>query len=155
MYGLKSKDKDAVEPDDNQGPGRNEIQEFVDARYCSTSEACWRTFNFSMGKLHPCVQRLEVHMPEEQHLLYNSSDPDDTKAALELSEMTKLNAFFMLCNEEKTYSTVNNIPWSKSIVYKFGGPLARDLLYRDVPKWYTWVRRNTKKVMVHVGRCSS
>ena len=42
MYGLKKHDKGTVdiETRSNQGPGRNEINEFVEARYCSTSEAC-------------------------------------------------------------------------------------------------------------------
>ena len=144
MYGLKKNDKVDMQPDNTQGPGRDEINEFVEARYCSTSEACWRTFEFSMGNLYPKVQRLNVHLPQEQHVLYNSNDPEDTKEVLERSEMTKLNAFFMVCNEEKLMYTKNHIPWSVPVVYKFGGPLARDLLYRDVAKWYTWVPRNKK-----------
>ena len=145
MYGLKKNDKVDMQTDSNQGPGRNEINEFVEARYCSTSEACWRTFEFSMGKLYPQVQRLTVHLPQEQHVLYNSNDPENTKEVLEMSEMTKLNAFFMVCQEEKLLSSKNGIDWSHPIEYKFGGPFARDLLYRDVGKWYTWVPRNKKK----------
>ena len=146
MYGVKSRDDLDLTPDQpGQGPGRDEIDEFVQARYVTTSEACWRAFEFSMGALYPSVQRLNVHLPDEQHVLYKSSDPEDTREVLAKSEMTQLTAFFMLCEEEKLYHTVNKIPWSKPVVYKYGGPPARDLLYRDVAKWYTWVPRNTKK----------
>ena len=57
-----------------------------------------------MGKLYPCVQRLDVHMSQEQHVLYNSSDPDDTGEALKLSEMTKLNVF-SCCVKRGNYYT--------------------------------------------------
>ena len=41
MYGVKSKDQlDLAEQHVPQQAGRDEIQEFVEARYCSTSEAC-------------------------------------------------------------------------------------------------------------------
>ena len=134
MYGVKSKDHLDLPADQTRGPGRDEIKEFVEARYCSTSEACWRTFEFPMGKLYPKVQRLNVHLEDEQNVLF-SSDPEETKQALEDSEMTHLTAFFMLCKEEELY--FKNKPLS-SHRYKDGGPLARDMLYRDVAKWYRW-----------------
>ena len=141
MYGVKSKDHLDLPADQTQGPGRDEIKEFVEARYCSTSEACWRTFEFSMGKLYPKVQRLNVHMLDEQHVLF-SSDPEETRQVLKESEMTQLTAFFMVCEEEYQMYTGQD----KEIPpYRCGGPPARDLLYRDVAKWYKWVKRNKKQ----------
>ena len=58
MYGVKAKDQLDTNMDPNQTrgrPPRDEIKEFVEARYCSTSEACWRTFEFSMGSFYPRV----------------------------------------------------------------------------------------------------
>ena len=149
MYGVKKNSQDdmdlSLDQVGQQGLGRDEIDEFVKARYVTTSEACWRAFEFSMGSIYPSVQRLKVHLLDEQQVLYKSSDPEDTREVLAKSEMTQLTAFFMVCEEERLYHTVNGIPWSKPVVYKHGGPPARDMLYRDVAKWYTWVRRNTKK----------
>ena len=140
MYGVRSRSKDNLDLPENQtqGPARDEIKEFVEARYCSTSEACWRTFEFSMGKLYPAVERLNVHLQDEHQLLY-TADEEDTRQALEDSEVTQLTAFFMLCKEEKLMFNRGETP-----VYKDGGPPVRDLLYRDVTKWYRWIKRNKK-----------
>ena len=100
MYGMKFKDHLDLPVDQTRGPGRDEIQEFVEARYCSTSEACWRTFEMSMGTLCPRVQRLNVHLLDEHQVLF-SSDPEETREVLKESEMTQLTAFFMVCDEEK------------------------------------------------------
>ena len=100
MYGVKSKDHLDLPADQTRGPARDEVQEFVEARYCSTSEACWCTFEFSMGSLYPRVQRLNVHLEDEQHVLF-SSDSEETRQQLKDSEHTQLTAFFMLCNGER------------------------------------------------------
>ena len=94
MYGVKSKEHLDLPAEQTRGPGRDEIKEFVEARYCSTSEACWRTLEFSMGELYPKVQRLNVHLLNEHQVLFKS-DPEDTRQVLKDSEMTQLTAFFM------------------------------------------------------------
>ena len=65
MYGVKSQDNLDLPENPTQGPEKDEIKEFVEARYCSTSEACWRTLEFSMGTLYPRVERLNVHLKAE------------------------------------------------------------------------------------------
>ena len=91
-----------------------------------------------MGKLHPRVERLNSHILDEQHVLF-SADPEETRQVLKDSEMTQLTAFFMLCEKEyRMYTSQGNgIP-----PYKDGGPPVREVLYRDVTKWYKWVRKN-------------
>ena len=72
MYKTKERKESLDNEPDNpglRGPARDEIKEFVDARYCSTSEACWHTLEFKMGNQHPKVQRLAVHMPQEHTIL--------------------------------------------------------------------------------------
>ena len=154
MYGVKSKDQLDLPADRVQGPARDEIREFVEARYVTTSEACWRTFEFPMGKLYPEVQRLNIHLENEQHILCDSSkDIEEIREVLKESEVTHLTQFFMLCLEEKLMCTQNHIPWSRPSwktdypngVHKDdGGPPARDILCRDVSKWYKWVQKNAE-----------
>jgi hypothetical protein len=49
---------------------RDEVQNYLDGRYVSASEACHRLFAFDLHGMHPNVYRLVVHLPNEQnHLL--------------------------------------------------------------------------------------
>lgn len=45
-------------------------QEYIDARYISASEACWRLFGYPMHKEYPSVTRMSVHLPNEQLVIY-------------------------------------------------------------------------------------
>ena len=84
-----------------------------------------------MGELYPRVERLCVHLEDEQHLLFTDDD-EKTTELLHDSEVTQLTAFFMLCLEEsQMYNENNPMPDDP---YKDGGPPVRDLLYRDVSK---------------------
>ena len=49
-----------------QGEARDEIREFLDARYVGSVEACWQIFKFAMHKEWPNVVRLQVHLPNQQ-----------------------------------------------------------------------------------------
>lgn len=42
----------------------DEISKYLDARYVSTSEACWRIFEYDLHEEKPDVQRLQVHLPQ-------------------------------------------------------------------------------------------
>ncbi|KAH8942811.1 hypothetical protein BDL97_13G015200 [Sphagnum fallax] len=44
----------------------NEVQNYLDGRYVSASEACHRLFAFDLHGMHPNVYRLAVHLPNEQ-----------------------------------------------------------------------------------------
>ena len=44
---------------------QDEIKMFLDARYVSSSEACWRLFKYSMHERTPAVVRLAVHLEGE------------------------------------------------------------------------------------------
>jgi hypothetical protein len=141
MYGVKANDQLDMNPNQLRGPARDEIKEFVEARYCSTSEACWRTFEFSMGKLYPRVERLDIHKDEENNVLF-TADEEHTRRVLESSCDTKLTMFFTLCkSEESKYGSLPLNPRLRSTNFG-GGPCARELLYREVAKYYKWVPAN-------------
>jgi len=45
---------------------RDEVQNYLDGRYVSASEACHRFFAFDLHGMHPNVYCLVVHLPNEQ-----------------------------------------------------------------------------------------
>jgi hypothetical protein len=44
----------------------DEVQNYLDGRYVSASEACHRLFAFDLHDMHPNVYHLAVHLPNEQ-----------------------------------------------------------------------------------------
>jgi len=50
----------------NVRAARDEVQNYLDGRYVSASEACHRLFAFDLHDMHPNVYRLVVHLPNEQ-----------------------------------------------------------------------------------------
>ena len=47
----------------------NEITHYVDARYVSASEACWRIFHYDLHTHSPAIQRLPVHLPGQEQVI--------------------------------------------------------------------------------------
>lgn len=56
----------------------NEIQCYVDARYVSASEACWRIFHYDLHDRSPAVQRLSVHLPGQHNVVYKEGKAEET-----------------------------------------------------------------------------
>ncbi|TXG48657.1 hypothetical protein EZV62_024532 [Acer yangbiense] len=52
----------------------DEIKSFLDCRYLSTCDACWRIFEFDIQYRSLGVQRLIFHLPEENVVTYRDSD---------------------------------------------------------------------------------
>ena len=82
-----------------QQAARDEIQSYLDARYVSAVEACWRIFELPMHEMDPKVERLPIHLKNEQTVRF---EPDDNLAevlAAEDDKDDKLTAFFKLCDQ--------------------------------------------------------
>ena len=101
-----------------QGEQTDEIAKFVDARYVSASEACWRLFHFDLQDRYPSIQRLALHLPNQQSLVYMEGHAED---AVRNVQNTTLTAWFQENREN---------------------PEARDILYTEMPKyvWYSFSR---------------
>ena len=54
----------------------DEIQEYIQARYLSASEAAWRIFGFHVNQREPSVSALPVHLSGEDSLLFSSENVD-------------------------------------------------------------------------------
>ena len=107
-----------------QGRVVDEILEYQNGRYVGASEAAWRTFGFKLHGEGAAVERLPVHLPDEQTVVF-ARDADLTDVVEEGPGITKLQAWFAL-NERD--------------------PAARGLLYMDIPSEYTWQTESSRRV---------
>ena len=53
---------------------KDEIQEHLDCRYVSTIKGIWHFYSFSIDSLFPAIMRLEMHLENEQHVIFNDTD---------------------------------------------------------------------------------
>lgn len=125
-YVYKGHDRTAIslERHDAAELPKDEVQEYLDARYVSASEASWRLFEFDIHHRHPPVQRLQLHLPDQQSVYYYPSRQTGSQL-LERTNIyrTTLTAFFEACCQ---YPDV-----------------AANLLYPDFPSKFVW-KSNTK-----------
>ena len=52
----------------------DEIKKYLEMRYISTTEACWRIFQFDLHHRDPLVERLPFHIENEQVIFPESTD---------------------------------------------------------------------------------
>ena len=52
----------------------DEIKTYLDCRYVSSIEACWKIFEFDIQKQYPSVLRLQYHLPDHQFIVFNDND---------------------------------------------------------------------------------
>lgn len=57
------------------GGGPNEILQYLNARYIGSPEAVWRLMGNRLHEEIPKVQRLAVHLPNQQQVVYDPDDP--------------------------------------------------------------------------------
>lgn len=115
----------------------DKIQNYLDARYVSAPEACWRLFGFSLHAEIPAVTRLAVHLPDEQFVTYRDNDP--------LQQV--------VCKQQKTTLT----EW---FALNLADETAPGHLYHDMPTHYVWKGKAWKKRRRHakmptIGRVAS
>ncbi|GBP75448.1 hypothetical protein EVAR_53260_1 [Eumeta japonica] len=97
------------------GDNRNdEITQYQMGRYISSNEAVWRIMSFPMHERHPVVVHLAVHLKNSQRIYFNEANVLERAAH---PPATTLTAFFKLCETDK---------------------FAINLLYSDMPQFYTW-----------------
>ena len=96
----------------------DEISAYTDTRYVSAPEAAYRIFGFPLHESAPPIQRLQVHLPDQQVVTFN--DGEVLAAQVEHRQLwkTTLTEFFEACRRE-----IGN---------------ARCLLYIDMPAHFIW-----------------
>lgn len=116
-------DASRVEPVDAQRAADevDEVREYIDCRYLSSHEAVWCTFQFDIHYRTPAVERLAVHLPLMNNLVYPADRPlvDTRSTQTTLTEWFSANRMF---------------------------PAAKELTYIEFPTKWVW---NNKKRAWH------
>ncbi|KAK4597272.1 hypothetical protein RGQ29_015015 [Quercus rubra] len=110
----------------------NEVKTYLNCRYVSTIEACWRIFEFAIHHREPAVQRLSFDNEGEQPVVFEDTDylnnvvdkPGIRKS--KFTEWMKVNALY----EE-----------------------ARELTYSEFPSTWVWHNRDKEWKLRKSGRC--
>ena len=95
----------------------NEIEAFLSGRLLSASEAVWRFLSLPLHKEFPPVMRLDIHLPNEQAVVFGVDDDVEEIFQASGSSTSTLLEWFKLNERDND---------------------ARSLLYTTVPEHYTW-----------------
>ncbi|GBC08228.1 hypothetical protein RclHR1_00080005 [Rhizophagus clarus] len=95
----------------------DEIKMYLDARYVSASESIWRIFHYRLHNHNPNIQRLAVHLPNQQSVIFQDKDNLHNIVNRATAHMTTLTAWFQ--------ENQKNIA-------------AHEYRYVDFPLYYTW-----------------
>ncbi|XP_042027196.1 uncharacterized protein LOC121774371 [Salvia splendens] len=111
----------------------DEVSLYYDCRYISSCEAAWRIFGFEIQYKEPSVERLSFHLPNEQHVIFNESDPLDNVLNRHTIHQSK---FLGWMEANKIYS---------------GG---RNLTYGEFPTKFVWKTHHwqPRKQRFSIGR---
>jgi hypothetical protein len=108
----------------------DEIKQFLDARYVSASEACWRIFGFDMNEQNPHTLRLSVHLEDQQNVLFD--DDAILTDTINKNYDTHLTSYLKLNQTD---------------------PDAKDLFYYEMPLKYVW-NKSTKQWTKIIYECN-
>lgn len=70
-----------------QNGQRDEMKLYVDARYLSSGEPCWRLFHFELQDRNSGIQRLVVHLPNHPSVVYGEGHAQEDLDALIISTL--------------------------------------------------------------------
>jgi len=107
------------------GEPEDEIAQHIDARYVAAPEAAWRIFRFPLHDKSHAVERLPVHLPRGQSVLFQEGLEHEAYSRA-LTKETKLEAYFNLNRERHALATAA------------GKSRAEPLPYQDTPLFYVW-----------------
>ncbi|KAG8365946.1 hypothetical protein BUALT_Bualt17G0024800 [Buddleja alternifolia] len=110
----------------------DEIKQYLDCRYVSAIEACWRIYEFELQKHYPTVERLEYHLPNQQFVIFNEDDHLHNVVQREDIKETMLTKWF-----EANQKYVE----------------ARSLTYAEFPTAWVWKRDRKERVKRKHGKC--
>nr|GEU99212.1 DNA helicase [Tanacetum cinerariifolium] len=111
----------------------DEIKNYLDARYISPHEACWRIFEFNIHYREPAVQILSVHLMNMQRVAFRDQD--------------RLDSIVVDTHKKKTTLT----EW---LHYNEWNTDGRHLTYLDFPYEFVWYA-DGKMLLCHQKGCKS
>ena len=51
----------------------NEVKEYLDTRYLCDKDSCWRVLGYDIHRHYLAVERMAVHLPNENYINYNAA----------------------------------------------------------------------------------
>ena len=100
------------------GESIDEVQLYLDSRYVSASEGFWRIYQFRLHDETPNIVRLQVHLPNEQNLVWNANT-DSLEKVLDQAQ-----------TKDSTLTA-----WFKANTQY---PEAQELLYQEAPSMFSF-----------------
>uniref|UniRef100_A0A0A9DV49 ATP-dependent DNA helicase n=1 Tax=Arundo donax TaxID=35708 RepID=A0A0A9DV49_ARUDO len=107
-------------PHDDETQTINEVKEYLDCRYICEQDACWRIFGFDIHRHFSPVERLPVHLPNENNIVYDA----------------QANMSQVICNENLRKTILTE--W---FVANKLHPNARKLTYCEFPSKWRWIEK--------------
>ncbi|KAJ3705389.1 hypothetical protein LUZ61_009094 [Rhynchospora tenuis] len=95
----------------------DEIRHYLDCRYLTPHESIWRVFSYDIHYSYPSVERLPVHLPSQNNVVFSDFQELYEIAQNDFFGFTKLMAWFELNKTDE---------------------LARNLTYIEIPTKFTW-----------------
>nr|XP_016456633.1 PREDICTED: uncharacterized protein LOC107780595 [Nicotiana tabacum] len=99
----------------------DEIKRYLDCRYISATEACWRIFKFGIHHREPAVERLPFHLEGQNSIIFEEERRAESVLSTPGIEVTKFTEWF---EANKKYTE------------------ARELTYSDFPIHFVWNSRD-------------
>ncbi|XP_077242072.1 uncharacterized protein LOC143882480 [Tasmannia lanceolata] len=96
---LEPNSTSAIQPTVNFRHDKDEVRQYLDCRYISALEACWRIFEFDLQAQRPSVERLQFHLPNEQTVIFSDRDDLPTVLSRPGISTTMFTAWMMANNE--------------------------------------------------------
>ncbi|XP_016177928.1 uncharacterized protein LOC107620251 [Arachis ipaensis] len=113
LYKYCYKGPDCVAIEVHRSSHYDEVQQFIDARWIATPEACWRIFRFNLYRMYPSIERLQVHLPNQHQVRFYEHQTISEIVNNDYFSRTMLTEFFALNRADDQQS--------------------RHLLYRKIP----------------------
>jgi hypothetical protein len=104
-------------PYDEQTKTINEVKEYLDCRYICEQDACWRVFGFDIHRHYPSVERMPVHLPDDNCIVYETNTNIASVASKEFLRRTMLTEWFVANQNDRS---------------------GRDLTYCEFPSKWRW-----------------
>ncbi|PIA35178.1 hypothetical protein AQUCO_03600084v1 [Aquilegia coerulea] len=120
-YVYKGPDRVSMEVRSAENTQKDEIKQFVDARWVCPQESVWRIFKFPLNKMYPSVYSLDVHTPNMHEVIFFENQPTSDLVEDENASRTMLTEFFTRNSND---------------------PLAQQYFYREFPEHYIWSAAN-------------
>ncbi|KAI5406569.1 uncharacterized protein LOC127079922 [Lathyrus oleraceus] len=117
LYKYVYNGPDRVAMEIHKGSYMDEVQQYVDARWICAPEALWKIFRFTLYRLYPSVERLQIHLPNRHQVRFYDHQQIADVLNNERNSKTMLTQFFAL---------------------NLRDPQARKYMYREIPEHYCW-----------------